>query len=196
MEQAQNGNQTDTAAVNSPAERHERFKAVVLPHLGDAARLARMFTSNRADAEDVLQEATVRLLRFIGTYRGGDARSFVLRVTRNAAFTWLRRNRRPNHIPLQSSEELDVHLGSESPQDAHDPFAIESRRAESEALRKAISRLPGEQREIVVLRDLNGLAYAEIAAALRIPLGTVMSRLSRTHAALRLQVGRRADTWE
>jgi RNA polymerase sigma factor (sigma-70 family) len=171
---------------------NERFNTVVLPHLGDAARLARMCTRNRADAEDVLQEATVRLLRFMGTYRGGDARSWVLCVTRNTAFTWMRRNRRPYHIPLPDADDdqsADAWSNAEC-QERHDPFDIEARRAESEALCRAIDGLPCKQREIVILRDFNGLPYSEIAAALQVPLGTVMSRLSRTHAELRLQLGR------
>jgi RNA polymerase sigma factor (sigma-70 family) len=170
----------------------ERFNTVVLPHLESAARLARMYTRNRADAEDVLQEATIRLLRYIGTYRGGDPRAWVLCVTRNTALTWLRRNRRPNHISLPETEDDQsvVNWSNAECHEQHDPFAIEARRAESEALRRAVERLSCKQREIVILRDFNGLPYSEIASALDVPLGTVMSRLSRTHAELRLQLGR------
>jgi RNA polymerase sigma factor (sigma-70 family) len=171
--------------------RHERFKTVVLPHLGEAAGMARRCTRNRADADDVLQENAVRLLRFIGTYRGGDARSWVLRVTRNTAFTWLRRNRRPYHMALADTEDdksADPWWSDEHPE-RNDPYDIEARRSDSLALRQAIDRLPCKQREIVILRDLNGLPYSEIASELRIPLGTVMSRLSRTHAELRLRLG-------
>jgi RNA polymerase sigma factor (sigma-70 family) len=173
-------------------ERHERFKEVVLPHLGDAARLARLFTRSRSDAEDVLQEASVRMLRFIDAYRGGDARAWVLRVTRNTAFTWLRRNRRPNHIGLPEPHDdfaVSESFQSEFQDEQYDPFGIEAARSESAALHRAISGLPSKQRDIVVLRDIKGMPYADIASALSIPLGTVMSRLSRTHAALRLQLG-------
>jgi RNA polymerase sigma-70 factor (ECF subfamily) len=167
--------------------RNERFETVVLPHLNDIRRLALALTASGADADDVLQEATVRLLRFIDGYRGGDARSWVLRVARNTAISWLRANRRRNHVAL------GTYLG-EAPRgewavdfevdECEDVFAVELRRQEGEALRRAIGMLSHEQREIVVLRDLNGFQYSEIASVLGIPIGTVMSRLSRARAAL------------
>jgi RNA polymerase sigma-70 factor (ECF subfamily) len=107
-----------------------------------------------------------------------------MRVARNTAITWLRTNRRRNHVSLggQPGEpdwapqvEVDV---------CEDLFAIEARRRDGEALRRAISTLGREQREIIMLRDLNGFQYSEIAVVLSIPLGTVMSRLSRARAAL------------
>src|SRR3569832_2552139 len=82
------------------AGRNERFETVVVPHMKEIRRLARSLTNSGADAEDVLQEATVRLLRFIHGYRGGDARAWVLRVARNTAFSWLRTIRRRNHVGL------------------------------------------------------------------------------------------------
>jgi RNA polymerase sigma factor (sigma-70 family) len=137
----------------------------------------RSLTNSSADADDVLQEATVRLLRFIQGYRGGDSRSWVVRVARNTALTWLQSNRRRNDREWTSEAEVEV-------DECEDLFAIEARRRESEALRLAISTLTREQREIIVLRDLNGFQYSEIAVVLSIPMGTVMSRLSRARAVL------------
>ena len=162
------------------AGRNQRFETVVLPHLKEVRSLARALTNSGADADDVIQEATVRLLRFIHGYRGGDARSWVLRVARNTAVSWLRSNRRRNHFSFgdpQVAPEVEVH-------ECEDLFAIESRRRDAEALRRAIATLTREHREIIVLRDLNGFQYSEIAAVLSIPMGTVMSRLSRARSVL------------
>jgi RNA polymerase sigma-70 factor (ECF subfamily) len=156
-------------------------------HLNEIRRLARSLTASGPDADDVLQEATVRLLRFIDGYRGGDARSWVMRVARNTAISWLRANRRRNHVALDgySGEMLCSEWVADAEADeSEDLFAIEVRRQEGQALRRAIGMLSHEQREIVVLRDLNGFQYNEIATALGIPIGTVMSRLSRARAAL------------
>lgn len=157
--------------------RNERFTTVVLPHMPEMRRLARSLTNSGTDAEDVLQEATVRLLRFIHGYRGGDSRSWVLRVARNTAISWLRTHRWRH----QRDPEADVG-------ECEDLFAIEARRRDSEALRRALDTLTRQQREIIVLRDLNGFQYGEIAAALNIPVGTVMSRLSRARAVLQARL--------
>jgi RNA polymerase sigma-70 factor, ECF subfamily len=167
------------------AGRNERFEAVVLPHLQEVRRLARSLTNSGADADDVLQEATVRLLRFIHGYRGGDSRSWVMRVARNTAISWLRTNRRRNHVALSEGQPGESERAPQLEVDqCEDLFAIEARRRDGEALRRAINTLNREQREILVLRDLNGFQYSEIAVVLSIPLGTVMSRLSRARAVL------------
>ena len=177
-------------APSSATQRNERFARVVLPHLDAVHSLARSITGSGADADDVLQEATMRLLRFIHGYRGGDARSWVLRVARNTAFSWLRTNRRLGQLPQEDNVGgmwLDPARDA-GVDECEDPFEMEARRREGEALRRAIDSLPREQQEIVVLRDLNGLQYCEIATALRIPIGTVMSRLSRARAVLTREI--------
>jgi len=179
------------------AGRNERFEIVVVPHMKEIRRLARSLTNSGADAEDVLQEATVRLLRFIHGYRGGDSRSWVLRVARNTAISWLRTNRRRNHVALgiRPGDSPLPELAPEAEADEReDLFAIEARRRDGEALRRAIGTLTREQREIIVLRDLNGFQYTEIAAVLSIPLGTVMSRLSRARAVLQDRLQRGGDS--
>jgi RNA polymerase sigma-70 factor (ECF subfamily) len=119
-------------------------------------------------------------------YRGGDARSWVLRVARNTALTWLQANRRRNQVVLGGylGEVPCPEWADAEAAECEDLLAIEARRRDGEALRRAIGTLPREQREIVVLRDLNGFQYGEIAAVLSIPIGTVMSRLSRGRAVL------------
>ena len=179
------------------AGRNERFEIVVVPHMKEIRRLARSLTNSGADADDVLQEATVRLLRFIHGYRGGDSRSWVLRVARNTAISWLRTNRRRNHVGL-GTHPGDSPLPQWAPEteadEREDLFAIEARRRDGEALRRAIGTLTREQREMIVLRDLNGFQYTEIAAVLSIPLGTVMSRLSRARAVLQDRLQRADDS--
>jgi RNA polymerase sigma-70 factor, ECF subfamily len=176
-------------------DRREMFENVVVPHLTDAYRLARAVTRNGPDADDVLQEASLRLFRFVANYRGGDARSWVLRVVRNAAFSWLKANRRCNQIPLDGYPDgmpgPEMYLVADG-SDGGDPLAIEEQRSDSEMLRDAIGDLTHDQREIVVLRDVKGLAYREIAETLSVPIGTVMSRVSRAHAALQRRLERQS----
>jgi RNA polymerase sigma-70 factor (ECF subfamily) len=162
---------------------HKLFSNVVVPHLREAHRLARYLTGCRADADDVVQETTVRLFRFMHAYRGGDARSWVLRVARNTAYSWLRSNRRRSES--WSEDSLDHRPQDHGPQEDEDAFAIEARRQEINALRSAIDALPPDQREVIVLRDLSGFQYTEIASTLRVPIGTVMSRLSRGRRILK-----------
>ena len=109
------------------AGRNERFETVVVPHMKEIRRLARSLTNSGADAEDVLQEATVRLLRFIHGYRGGDSRSWVLRVARNTAISWLRTNRRRNHVALGKPPVAEWVPEAEI-DEREDLFAIEARR--------------------------------------------------------------------
>jgi RNA polymerase sigma factor (sigma-70 family) len=172
---------------------HAVFERVVLPHLTDAHRLARSFTGKRADADDVVQEACLRLFRYAASYRGGNSRAWVLQVVRNTAFSWLRSNRRYNQIPLEDHED-----GTPEPESfvaadgnrAADPLAIEEQRSDSRMLQSAMEALTEDQREVVMLRNLKGLAYREIAQQLRIPIGTVMSRLSRAHTVMEQRVKR------
>jgi RNA polymerase sigma factor (sigma-70 family) len=172
---------------------HAVFERVVLPHIADARRLARCFTGTPADADDVLQEACLRLFRYAVSYRGGDSRAWVLRVVRNSAYTWMRSNRRRNQIPLEDNQDGTPGPESFIVDESHgaaDPLVIEERRSEAHMLHSAIEALSQDQREVVRLRNLKGLAYREIAEQLRIPIGTVMSRLSRAHMLLEQRVNR------
>jgi RNA polymerase sigma-70 factor (ECF subfamily) len=176
----------------------QRFHSVVLPHLDEARRLVRYLTGCRTDADDVLQEASVRMLRFVHTFRDGDARSWVLSVARNAAFSWMRAKRRGFRAGNDHASALPAESALDTAVDEREEaFAVEARRRESETLRRAIDAMPRGQREVIVLRDLGGLDYAEIASRLQLPIGTVMSRLSRGRALLKRRLvdddGARAD---
>lgn len=173
-----------SALARAETNAHERFKSVVLPHLADAQRLAQHLTRSRADSQDVVQEAVVRLLKFIHGYRGGDSRAWVLKVVRNTTFTWLSTNRRPDHLPIED------HAGAVPPSDGSLSADHAVNRAcgnpspDFNELLELIHRLSGDHREILILRHLKGFSYRDISITLRIPSGTVMSRLSRAHIAL------------
>jgi RNA polymerase sigma-70 factor (ECF subfamily) len=160
-----------------PSEKLTRFERAVLPHLHAAYNLARWLTRNDHDAEDVVQEAYVRALTFFSGFRGEDGRSWLLSVVRNTCYTWLEKHR--GRGPTVSLDER-IHGATSS----LNPEEIILRQASSEELRSAIEQLPAEFREVVVLRELEDLSYKEIARALSIPLGTVMSRLTRARTRL------------
>jgi RNA polymerase sigma-70 factor (ECF subfamily) len=158
-------------------ENRDDFQRTILPHLDAAYNLARWVLKNEADAQDVVQEAYLRALRFCGTFRGGDPRAWLLTIVRNTAYTWLSRNRSADPpIPFDEEQHPDEAV----------PVDVELiRRADSRALRTAMEELPTEFREIVVLRDLEGLSYKEIAEVADLPIGTVMSRLARARSRLK-----------
>jgi RNA polymerase sigma factor (sigma-70 family) len=163
-----------------------RFERAVLPHLEAAYSLARWLTRNEHDAEDVVQEAYVRALTFFEGFRGEDGRAWLLSVVRNTCYTWLEKHRAHERtIPLDEQ----VHGSSSS----LNPEVLFLRQATNEELRAAVMELPLEFREVVVLRELEGLSYKEIAAVLAIPLGTVMSRLTRARARLQQSLSDRKE---
>jgi RNA polymerase sigma factor (sigma-70 family) len=154
-----------------------RFERAVLPHLEAAYNLARWLTRNDHDAEDVVQEAYVRALTFFDSFRGEDGRAWLLAVVRNTCYTWLEKHR-SKEPPVSLDERIHA------PTSALNPEGIFLRRTSGEELRAAVEALPVEFREVVVLRELEELSYKEIAVVLAIPLGTVMSRLTRARARL------------
>jgi RNA polymerase sigma factor (sigma-70 family) len=159
----------------------ERFEAEVLPHLSAAYRLARYLTRNDADAEDVVQEAYLRALKYFGGFRGATAsasRAWLLAIVRNMAHTWLRR-----HRGGASTTEFDELLHSDGIAEDH-PGAALSRSDLRESLAQALERLPAEFREVIVLREIEGLSYKEISQVVNVPAGTVMSRLARARKRL------------
>ena len=159
----------------------ERFEAVVLPHLSAAYRLARYLTQNDSDADDVVQEAFLRALKYFGGFRGegaGQSRAWLLAIVRNMAHTWRRRL----HIG-SSTMEFDETVHSEAIAD-EDPGSALSRSDLRETLAEVLDRLPPEFREVIVLREIEGLSYKEISEVADVPVGTVMSRLSRARKRL------------
>lgn len=156
-----------------------RFDALVLPHLDAAYNLARWLTRDTHDAEDVVQDACIRALKYIGSLEGGDARGWFLKIVRNAFYDWLGRNR-PAEVVNDENEAVDA---------AVDPVAISPeqaamRKAELRMLADAVEELPLQYREVLILRELEELSYKEIARVADIPVGTVMSRLARARDLL------------
>jgi RNA polymerase sigma-70 factor (ECF subfamily) len=154
------------------------FENSVLPHLDAAYNLARWLTRNGQDAEDAVQEACLRAFRFFGNFRGGDARNWLLKIVRNTCYTQLQKNR------PQEPATFDEEIQSED-DDSMNPETLLLRSADSQLLRQALEELPVNFREVLVLRELEGLSYGEIAEVSNIRLGTVMSSLSRARERLR-----------
>ena len=169
------------------------FHQIVVPHLGDALALARWLAGNPNDAEDIVQEAAMRALKAIAGYQGGSARAWLLAIVRNTAFTWLARQRSSALVMVGDLADIDDISQSGSPASAQPQPTPESeliRRADQQAVAAAIARLALPLREVVVLRDVNGLSYKEIAEVLKLPNGTVMSRLARGRGQLAILLGR------
>ena len=160
-----------------------RFSEVVLPHLGDALSLARWLTGNLADGEDVVQEAAIRAFNAIDTFRDGSPRAWVLTIVRNAAFSWLRKNR-PKALVVTDDDNVFESADLTNTGGPQSPEAALIAKADGEFLQSAIAALPLTFREVLVLREIDGLSYREIAEVVSLPIGTVMSRLSRARKLL------------
>jgi RNA polymerase sigma-70 factor (ECF subfamily) len=155
-----------------------RFEETVLPHLDAAYNLARWLTGDDHDAEDVVQEAYFRAFKFFSGFRGGDGRAWVLTVVRHTCYTWMQRHR--TREPVASFDE-ELHSTAS---DELDPEKMMLRRVDQQMLRTAVEALPLEFREVLVLREMEGLSYEKIATLIKVPIGTVMSRLSRARKQL------------
>ena len=160
----------------------ERFEHLVLPHLDAAYNLARWLVGNPADAQDIVQEAFLRALRFFDGFRGGDSRAWLLKIVRNTSYSWVRKNR-----PAQLTDEFDENIHSDEMSGENAEAKLLSR-AESERVRNALEALPLAFREILVLREIEGLSYKEISEVTGVAMGTVMSSLSRARKRLRDQL--------
>lgn len=170
----------------------ERFSELVLPYLAEAYGLARLMTGSRADAEDVVQEACLRAFRVIDRAVVTSPRSWVLTIVRNAACTWLARNRPADIVAVDDLEAVEQKQSGSGACNEQSPEASAIARAESETLRAAIEALPAAYREVLVLRDIEGLSYRELGAVLDVPVGTVMSRLARARTRLIAAIGETA----
>jgi len=154
------------------------FEETVLPHLDAAYNLARWLTRNERDAEDVVQEAFLRALRHYRTFKGGDARPWLLAIVRNTYYTWRKHNRLPQENILLEEDKQQI------AEDAPDPEQILLRETDRQQLRSALRQLPKEFLEVIVLREFEELSYKEIAQVMQVPSGTVMSRLARARKRL------------
>ncbi len=163
------------------SEDQQRFEALVLPHLDAAHNLARWLVRGDAEAQDLAQEAMLRAYRFFGSFRGGDPRAWLLKIVRNTCYTWL-----ANARGGRQDEEFDEghHLVAEET-----PESLAIAGAERERLARALEGLPSRSREVLVLRELEGCSYKEIAEISGVPIGTVMSSLSRARDRLQKALG-------
>ena len=150
-----------------------RFEATILPHLDAAYNLARWLTGNENDARDMVQDASLRAFRFFSGFRGGDPRSWLLKIVRNTVYTWLQRRRTSEQI-FKDEDEIEL-LEDVSV----NPGQLLERNATIELVRAAIAQLAPEFREAIVLREMEGFSYKEIADIAGVRIGTVMSRLAR-----------------
>ena len=167
------------------AEDRARFERLVLPHLDAAFNLAAWILSNRSDAEDVTQEAMLRAYRFFDGFYCGDVRAWLLQIVRNTSYTWLEKNRR-----MRITDEFNEELHTQS---SATPESIAIAGDDRERLKQALETLAPRFREVLMLREFEGCSYKEIAAITSIPIGTVMSSLSRARRQLRSALAKSAE---
>jgi RNA polymerase sigma-70 factor (ECF subfamily) len=154
------------------ADERRHFEQLMLPHLDAAYNLARWLTRDEHGAEDVVQEAYFRAARYFASFRGGDGRGWLLGVVRRASYDWLEKRR--SHPTAEFNDAIH-----DPTDESVNPVVLAIRLDEQELVRNAVEELPAELREAIVLRELEGMSYQQIANIAEIPIGTVMSRLSR-----------------
>ena len=164
----------------SDTKRRERFEQTVLPHLDAAYNLARFLTRNDQDAQDVTQEACLRAFRFFDGYQGGNMQAWLLTIVRHTCYAWLHQNRRAD-----STGEFNEEIHSSEVSGSADPEIQVLASVDKETLNRALEDLPDVFREALVLREMEGMSYKEIADVTSASLGTVMSRLARARTRLR-----------
>jgi RNA polymerase sigma-70 factor (ECF subfamily) len=160
------------------------FRSVVLPNLNASYNLARWLTGDRTSAEDVIQDASLHAFLSIHRFAGNNARAWVLRIVRNTAYSWLRKNRPTAIVEVDDFQVLDAARVDSSDPDVETPETTVMGKTGIEHLRAAIASLPISFRETLVLHDIEGLGYREIAEATEVPVGTVMSRLAGARGQL------------
>jgi RNA polymerase sigma factor (sigma-70 family) len=165
-----------------------RFAEVFMPHLVDAFRLVHWLAGSRADAEDIVQEASMRAFKGISGFAGGDARAWVLTIVRNTTYSWLARNR-PSTLVLAGDLDVETQARLDQPDPDPTPEARLIAKAEAETVRKAMAKLPAPFREVLVLREIHELSYKAIAEIAGLPIGTVMSRIARARRLMLSSLG-------
>jgi RNA polymerase sigma-70 factor (ECF subfamily) len=168
----------------SANEQQTQFERLVTPHLDAAYNLARWLAGNDHDAEDIAQEACLRAFRFVSGCRGSDGRAWLLTIVRNTAYSWLKANRPQLVVRIDDHELAEL----EDQTTTHHSF-----HADGAVLRSALESLPLEFREALILRELEGLSYKEIAEVAEVPVGTVMSRIARARRQLQDSLKRKGD---
>jgi RNA polymerase sigma-70 factor (ECF subfamily) len=164
-------------------DKRRRFEAQVLPHLDAAYRFARWLSRSPGDADDLVQDAVLRAFRGFDSLRGTDAKAWLLTIVRNCYFTAQSQQQRRTLVPLP--EDHDTQDGHALTATTPDPEAVSISHDQGRVLNRLLAELPEEQREVLVLREIEDMDYREIASITNVPIGTVMSRLARARAALK-----------
>jgi RNA polymerase sigma-70 factor, ECF subfamily len=177
-------------------DRRRRFELLALPHLDAAYNLARWLAGNPTDAEDVVQDAYLRAYQYFDTFRGATFRAWLLAIVRNVFLTWAKENRSRRlafvaDMAAGETAEIEETMWGSPPPDPECQF-LES--IESDTLARLMEELPDEYREVLLLREVEELSYKEIASVISVPIGTVMSRLSRARLTLRTLWQQKAET--
>jgi RNA polymerase sigma factor (sigma-70 family) len=170
------------------------FDEVFLPHLPEAYRLARWLAGSASDAEDIVQEAALRAFRGIKSFGAVNARAWSLTIVRNTAFSWLAKNKSKTVVlmnDLSVTEQQELEYEGLHGTRIETPEEIALFKADAEEIQKALAQLPVQFREVIVLREINQMNYRDIAEITNVPIGTVMSRLSRGRQLLTALLGDR-----
>lgn len=177
-------------SCSAGTDKTRRFQDLIVPHLDSAHNLARWLVRDDSDAEDIVQEACLRAYKYLDGFEGDDPTGWLLAIVRNASFSWMQRKRRRaasidgDTVDGATGDHEALTIGGVSKTLAKDPETLLIEHRDRIRLNRLIERLPAEQREMIVLRDIEDLSYREIAAVVGIPLGTVMSRLCRARRLL------------
>ena len=188
------GQQRVSVPIVPNIDERAAFEEVFLPHLPEAYRLAQWLAGNASDAEDIVQEAALRAYRGIRNFGAVNARAWSLTIVRNTAFSWLTKNRPKtlvfrNDLSAAQQQELE-HEGPYGTR-IETPEEIAVFKADAEQVQQALAQLPVQFREVIVLREINQMNYRDIAEITNVPIGTVMSRLSRGRQLLTARLGDR-----
>jgi RNA polymerase sigma factor (sigma-70 family) len=170
------------------------FDEVFLPHLHEAYRLAQWLAGSSSDAEDIVQESALRAFRGIKTFGAVNARAWSLAIVRNTAFSWLAKNKPKTLVSindLSPAEQRDLESEGPRGERVETPEETALLKANAEEVQKALAQLPAQFREVIVLREINQMNYRDIAEITNVPIGTVMSRLSRGRQLLMAHLGDR-----
>jgi RNA polymerase sigma factor (sigma-70 family) len=185
------GQQRTSVPIVQNKDERATFDEVFLPHLPEAYRLAQWLAGSRSDAEDIVQEAALRAFRGIKTFGAVNARAWSLAIVRNTAFSWLAKNKPRTLVSmndLSSGEQQELEREGPRGERIETPEEIVLFKAGAEEVQRALAQLPAQFREVIVLREINQMNYRDIAEVINVPIGTVMSRLSRGRQLLLAQL--------
>ena len=188
------GQQRMSVPIVQNKDERAAFDEVFLPHLPEAYRLAQWLTGNASDAEDIVQEAALRAFRGINSFGAVNARAWSLAIVRNTAFSWLAKNKSKTVVfmnDLSATEQQELEYEGLHGTRIETPEEIALFKADAEEVQKALAQLPTQFREVIVLREINQMNYRDIAEITNVPIGTVMSRLSRGRQLLMALLGDR-----